>query len=133
MTADELDKKIISIKKRGMNILLENELIAEVRGEYYSEIIYKKQKHISDRFRENIIFLSQQYKEFISVNKLKEFMGIDVENSLTKFLYNDQNINSLKIAIAVSEFYGIPVELLLFQDLKTNVETLKKFYPSFLK
>jgi len=133
MTIDELDKKIISIKKRGMNILLENELIAQVRGEYYSEVIFNKQKSISNRFRENIIFLSQQYKEFISVNKLKEFMGIDVENSLTKFLYNDQNINSLKIAIAISEFYGIPVELLLFQDLKTNVETLKKFYPSFLK
>ncbi len=31
MTSDELDKKIIEIKKRGLNNFVENELIADLR------------------------------------------------------------------------------------------------------
>lgn len=133
MHLDELETKIIEIKKRGLNILLENELIADVRGQYYNQLLEKKLNQISNRVRRNILFMNKIHKNNISSNKIKEFMGIDVENNLNKIAYEDYNITSLRTAILISEFYGLPVELFLFQDLETNEETLRQFYPTFFR
>ena len=133
MTIDELEVKIVTIKKRGMNILLENQLIAEIRGEYYDKLIDNKLVYISNQFRENIEYLGKLHSESISIQKIKEFMGVDLDSHLSKVIYNDCKLISLKVAIVASEFYGLPVELLLFQDLKSNAEILKELYPALFK
>lgn len=133
MTTDELEQKIIGIKKRGMNILVENELIAKVRKEYYDIQIDKKVQHISDRFRANVLFLNKIHKENCSAQKIKHFMGVDIDISINKVLYEQKSLYSLKHAYIISEFFGLPVELLLFQDLSANYETLSREYSNLFK
>jgi hypothetical protein len=133
MTLDELEEKIISIRKRGLNILLENELIALVRKDYYDIQIEKQIGHMSNRFRNNVLFLNSLHKENCSAQKIKEFMGVDIDVSVNKIFYGDRNIYSLKQAIIISEFFGLPVELLLFQDLSAIRETIQKEYPTLFR
>lgn len=133
MTFDELESKIISIKKRGVNILVENQLIAKVRQEYYEKQIDKKVQHISDRFRANVLFLNKIHKENCSAQKIKHFMGIDIDISINKVLYEQKSLYSLKHAYIISEFFGLPVELLLFQDLEGNYEILSREYSNLFK
>lgn len=133
MSLDELDKKIIEIKKKGLNILLENEFIADVRNQYYTQFIDKKLNHISHQVRRNIFFMNKIHKNNISASKIKEFMGIDIENNFNRIAYEETKLTSLKTAIIISEFYGLPVELFLFQDLETNEETFRQLYPSLFR
>lgn len=133
MTFDELDEKIIGIKKRGLNILIENELIATVRKEYYEKEIEKKVKHISDRFRKNVYLLNKAHGDTCSAQKIKEFMGIEIDYSINKVLYEEKGLYSLKHAYIIAEFFGLPVELLLFQDLEANYEILAKEYSALFK
>jgi hypothetical protein len=133
MTSDELDSKIIGIKKRGLNILVEAELISKVRKEYYDIHIEKKVKHISDCFRSNVILLNRLHGENCSAQKIKEFMGVEIDVSINKILYEDKGLYSLRQAYIIAEFFGLPVELLLFHDLQTNHELLSKEYGNLFK
>jgi hypothetical protein len=133
VTLDELEHRIIELKKRGLNILVENELIAELRSQYYDTFIEKKLDSITNQVRNNVRFLGSLHKEFISSNKIKEFMGIQVDGNLGKILYGEYTLHSLKTAIIIAEFYGVPVEILLFQDLEANAETFKQLYPALFR
>lgn len=133
MTFDELESKIIGVKKRGLNILIENELIAKIRKEYYDVQIEKQVQHLSNRFRTNVRFLNRIHGEACSAQKIKEFMGVEIDLSINKIFYEDKSLYSLKQAYIVSEFFGLPVELLLFQDLELNYESLSKSYSNLFK
>ena len=133
MTFDELESKTIGIKKRGLNILIENELISKVRKEYYDAQIEKQVQHLSDRFRKNVRFLNRIHGEGCSAQKIKEFMGVEIDLSINKVLYEDKSLYSLKHAYIVSEFFGLPVELFLFHDLEVNYENLSKEYSNLFK
>ena len=133
MTLDELEKKIISIRKRGLNILLENELISLVRKDYYEELIDENLRYISNNLRNNVSMLNKMHGEACSSGKIREFMGLDVDATLNKILYDDKSITSLKTAIMVAEFFGLPVDLLLFQDLTINPDYVKKEYGHLFK
>ena len=133
MTLDELDKKIIEVKRRGLNILVETELIADLRSQYYEKLVERKLENISAQLRRNVVFLGNAHKQTISSAKIKEFMGINLEFNIHKIVYGDAKISSLKLAIYIAEFYGVPVEILLFQDLEANAETFKQLYPSLFR
>jgi hypothetical protein len=133
MTSDELDKKIIEIKKRGLNNFVENELIADLRKEYYEKAIEKKIHRLSDRFRANVLYLNRLHKENCSSNKIKEFMGLEMPIEFNKIIYDENRLYSLRQAIIVAEFFGLPVELLLFNDLEANGDTLKAEYPTLFR
>lgn len=133
MTLDELDHRIIELKKRGLNILIENELIADLRSQYYNTFIDKKLDSITNQLRNNIRFLGGLHNEFVSSSKIKEFMGLQVDNNLNKILYGEYTLHSLKTAITIAEFYGVPVDILLFQDLEANAETFKQLYPALFR
>jgi len=133
VNSEELEKKIIEIKKRGLNILIENELIADARSQYYKKLIDKRINAISNQVRKNVIFLGSFHKNNVSRAKVKEFMGMDVDQNFNKILYEDYKLSSLRTGILISEFYGIPVDLLLFQDLEANAETFKQLYPAIFR
>lgn len=133
MTFDELEQKIIEIRRRGLNIIVQTELISVVRGQYYNELIAKKHKAISDLFKKNINFLASLHKQKVTVNLIQESMGIQPDLNLNKIVYGNLSINNIKTAISVAEFYGLPVELLLFNDLEANAKTLKEIYPALFR
>ena len=133
MTSDELDSKIIEIKRRGLNNFVEAELIADLRKVYYQQSIIKKISNLSDRFRRNVLFLNKLHKQGCSAQKIKEFMGVDMPNDFNRIIYENGKIYSLKQAIIVAEFFGLPFELLLFNDLEANENTLKKEYPALFR
>lgn len=133
MTSDELDKKIIQIKQRGLNNFVENELIATIRKEYYEKTIEKKISHLSNRFRENILFLNKLHKQNCSAQRIKDYMGFEMPMDFNKILYENGKIYSLRQVIITAEFFGLPFELILFTDLEANADTLKKEYPALFR
>lgn len=133
MTLDELDRKIIELKKRGLNILIENELLADLRGRYYETAIDKKVESITNQLRKNVFFLGTIHDQNVSYSKIKEFMGITTDSNLNKILYEDYSLTYIKTAITVAEFYGVPVEILLFQDLEANEQTFRQLYPALFR
>jgi hypothetical protein len=133
MTFDDLERKIIEIRKRGLNIVVQTELIANVRGEYYEKLIAKKHSAINDLFRKNINYLASLHKQKVTSNLIQETMGIQPDLNLNKVIYGSFTINNIKTAIAVAEFYGLPVDLLLFNDLEANAQTLKELYPAIFR
>ena len=133
MTTDDLERKIISVKKRGLNILVENELIRSARKEYYTELAEKKLKSISETFRKNVLFLGKVHGDYVTNHKIFEFMGIDMDMHVSRVLYENANVTSIRQALFVSEYYGVPVEVMLFQDIQANEETFKQLYPALFK
>jgi len=133
MTFDELENKIIEIRKRGLNIVVQTELIATIRGEYYNKLIAKKHKAISDLFKKNINYLASLHKQKVTSNLIQESMGLQPDINLNKIVYGNLMINNIKTAITVAEFYGLPVDLLLFNDLEANAKTLKEVYPALFR
>jgi hypothetical protein len=132
MTADELEQIIVDIRKRGLPKLLEFELIGKARGEYYEERINILNAQISERFFNNVDFLSRMHRSFPSATNIKEYMGYQVDNYYSNMM-SANKLFSIKQAIVVSKYYGIPIELLLFQDLELYGERIRKDYPTFFK
>ncbi len=60
-------------------------------------------------------------------------MGMDVDTNIHRVIYGDSALTSLKTAILIAEFYGVPVEILLFQDIEPNVETFRQLYPALFR
>lgn len=133
MTADELDKGINEIKKKGLNKIVELEKIRKLREGYYTEKNDKSMQIIAERFYRNIMFLSNKFKSFPSSSKIKEFMGIDVSNTYDNFVKNNSTFFTLKDAVIVSGYYGVPVNLLLFDDLEIYGEQIWKEYHTLFK
>ncbi len=67
MTFDDLERKIIEIRKRGLNIVVQTELIGNIRGEYYDKLIAKKQNAINDLFKKNIFVVGEMWELLLNL------------------------------------------------------------------
>ena len=133
MNYDQLEDKIRSIKKRGLNIMVENELIADARKTYHEQRMRKKLETMADLIRRNNNFLGKLHGEYCSAQKIKSFMGLETSNNLNKALYEDGIFYNLHSIYAVAEFYGIPMELLMYTDLEANEDIIKREYPAIIR
>jgi hypothetical protein len=129
MTYDELDKKIIEIKKKGYPYILQQSKISEVRGRYYTDELDKEVDRMTERVHENIMFLSKMHKSWPNANNVKEFVGIRVTTGYDKFINQRMKIVNFEYLIVVSIYYNIPVEILLFTDIQANEKSIKEQYP----
>jgi len=133
MNYDQLEDKIRSIKKRGLNIMVENELIADARKTYHEERMRKKLETMADLIRRNNNFLGKIHGEYCSAQKIKSFMGLETSANLNKALYENGIFYNLHSIYAVAEFYGIPMELLMYTDLEANEDIIKREYPAIIR
>jgi len=133
MNYDQLEDKIRSIKKRGLNIMVENELIADARKTYHEERMRKKLETMADLIRRNNNFLGKLHGEYCSAQKIKSFMGLETSSNLNKALYENGIFYNLHSIYAVAEFYGIPMELLMYTDLEANEDIIKREYPAIIR
>ena len=129
MTYDQLDSKIIDIKKKGLSSILEISQIASIRSDFYREQMQQDLDFISTRFHSNVEVLSRIHKVKPTVNNFKEFMGLTIDSAFTNFIFKNGTMTYLPFALYVSYFYGIPVEMLLFSDLELHEQTIKQKYP----
>lgn len=113
--------------------MVENELITDVRKRYHNEKLNEAITAMTERVRRNNKFLGRLHGEYCSWQKIKSFMGIEYDPDLNKVLYEDNNLYSLRMAYGIAEFYGIPMELLLFTDLEANEDIIKREYPALIK
>jgi hypothetical protein len=133
MNYDDLDKKIIGIRKRGLNKILEDTLTADIRKEFYENAIKEKINNISDLFKRNVLFLQRMHHSNCAASKIRTTMGLEMDRNYHDTVFGERPLYSLRVAIIVAEFYGIPTELLLFVDLEANEQTIKKQYPAIFK
>lgn len=132
MTADELEQKIVDIQKRGLPKLLEFDLIGKARGEYYQEKIEESLDNIDQRFFENVNFLAKLHRSKATASNVKEYMGYQVDQYYSNCMQHNK-LGSMKQAVVIAKYYGIPLELLLFENLEIYGERIRKEYPSFFK
>jgi len=134
MTRDELEKKIISIKKRGLPVIVEESLIKDTRKEFYETFFRKKLKNISERFVSNVIYLSKLHGTKFHTSKIYNTMGVFLNHKVfSDALEGKTSINNFFVPMVIAEFYGLPVELLLFYDLPAHESTLKEKYPALFR
>lgn len=133
MTLDELDKKIINIKAKGLAKVVELQQIKEVRSQYYKERISNVENTLSTRLFKNINYLATKFKSFPSSNNIEEFMGVTLSPYYDVFIKNQGGVLPFKDIIAVSEYYGVPLNLLIFEDIEIYGEQIWKEYNTIFK
>lgn len=133
MTNDDLDKKIISIKKKGLPKVVELQQLKELRSEYYSGKINTLENSLGKRLFKNINYLATRFKSFPSNSNIQEFMGITLSPYFDVFIKNQKGIPPFKDIFAISEYYGVPVNLLIFDDIEIYGEQIWKEHNSVFK
>ena len=134
MNRDELEVKIIQVKKRGLPAKVEESIIRETRQEFYDKYFYNKIKHITMRFSRNILFLAKLHGTKFNIRQIYDTMGVTLGfSTFNDILYNKHVLDGLRTPLILAEYFGIPVELLLFQDLEANESALKEQYPALFK
>lgn len=113
--------------------MVENELIADARKTYHEERMRKKLEIMADLIRRNNNFLGKLHGEYCSAQKIKSFMGLETSGNLNKALYENGIFYNLHSIYAVAEFYGIPMELLMYTDLEANEDIIKREYPAIIR
>lgn len=133
MTFDELDKKIISIRKKGLPKVVELQQIKEVRSEYYKERITYVESSISKRVFKNINYLATKFKSFPANNNIQEFLGVSLSPYFDTFIKTQMGSLPMKDIIVISEYYGVPANLIIFEDLEIYGEQIWKEHHTFFK
>lgn len=133
MTADELEKKIISIKKRGLNIMVEQEMISQIRAEYYTDRFRTKSEELTNRFVRNLGLLSKIHRDMITANKVRLQMGLNITHEDEKVYRGEYRLNNIRLAMIAAEYYGVPLEILLFKDITTDEQLFRQQYPTLIR
>jgi hypothetical protein len=133
MNLDELDKEIRNIKKQGLPFILEQSHIADVRAMFYDKELNKQQNKITERFHNNVALLSRLHRVLVHTSKFKEYMGMNIKMDFNDFIKFRGPVRSMYYVILVALFYGVPAELLLFEDLTLHEERIKTNYPFIFK
>lgn len=133
MTFDELDKKIINIKSKGLPKVVELQQVKEVRSEYYRERINNIENSLSARLFKNINYLATKFKSFPSNSNIQEFMGVTLSPYFDIFIKNQGGLLPFKDMVAISEYYGVPLNLLIFEDIEIYGEQIWKEYNTIFK
>lgn len=133
MTLDELDKKLINIKSKGLPKVVELQQIKEVRSEYYRERISNIENSLSARIFKNINYLATKFKSFPSNSNIQEFMGVTLSPYFDVFMKNQGGLLPFKDMVAISEYYGVPLNLLIFEDIEIYGEQIWKEYNTIFK
>ena len=124
---DELNQKISEVRRRESSIPVQKAEISRLKRHYFTENINTKLTEISERVRKNIEFLKLKMGRALTVNNIIEHMGINVDIGVQEFIRENGLMYSTKMAIIASEFYGIPVEDIMFKDL--TIRTHFNFNP----
>ena len=133
MTADELEKKVISIKKRGLNIMVEQEMISQIRAEYYTDRFRTKSEELTNRFVRNLGLLSKIHRDMITANKVRLQMGLNITHEDEKVYRGEYRLNNIRLAMIAAEYYGVPLEILLFKDITTDEQLFRQQYPTLIR
>jgi len=133
MTLDEFEQEVLKIKKKGLTKLTEINEIAKVRTKYHTHRIHVDHKKISDQIHRNIDYLKVKTSIAPTASRIREFMGIQTDVYYTDVLKGDRWFYSFPQVIIIAQFYGLPVELLIFYDLKAYGTELWEKYPALFK
>lgn len=133
MTIDELENKIIEIKKKGLPKIVELNQLREVRSEFYKKKVKKAEEILSSRVLRNISFLSKTFKSYPTSSNIKEFMGVDVSIYYDSFMKNEKGILPFRDMYVIALYYGVPINLFMFEDLEVHGEQIWKEYNTVFK
>ena len=133
MTLDELEQKIIEVKKKGLAKIIELKQIKDIRSVYYKERIQRAEDTISNRFYKNLLYLANRFKSFPSNSNIEEFMGMSFSPFYDNFIKNQAGMLPIKDMILISEYYGVPLNLLIFEDIEIYGEQIWKEYNTIFK
>lgn len=133
MTLDEFEQEVLKIKKKGLTKLTEINEIAKVRTKYHTHRISVDHKKISDQINRNIDYLRVKTRISPTASRVREFMGIRTDDYYSDAVKGNNLFYSFPQVIIIAQFYGLPVELLVFHDLKAYGTELWEKYPALFK
>ncbi len=132
MTVDEFEQERVNIKKKGLSPYVEEHMLAKLRHKYYSALVDKQEREISERFLANIRFLNRIHKSYITLDNLTDYMGVRTDSTLLH-TFTEGRLTNFKCILWVAAYFGMPSELLLYTDLQAHEGTIKAQYPALFK
>jgi hypothetical protein len=133
MTADDLDREIIALKKQGLTPYVEKHKTGQLRQKYYLAKITKERENQTQLFLKNIAFLNRIHKSKCNKYTVEETMGIGTDDFFEMLLQGKMSIYNYTHVVLCACFFGIPTELILFTDLEANEQTIRNEYPSLFQ
>jgi len=117
---DQLVEDVLRIRRTTPSPIVAKAEVSRRKRVYFHENITRKQEELTENVRRNLEFLKLRLGRMMTVNNIIEHMGITVDPSVYGFLNDKEKLYSLKVVIIASEFYGVPVEDILFRDLSAR-------------
>lgn len=133
MTFDDLDREVNSVKKKGLSPFVQENLIKQVRKQFYEEKIAKDLKAIVSLIHKNTLFLERQIKASASSHNIKDYLGVSLAYNYQDWYLGKETSFRLEFALIIANYFAVPVELLMFTDLEANERTIKEQYPLIFK
>jgi hypothetical protein len=133
MTLSNFEKEIIAIKKQGLTPYVERHKIAQARQKYYVEKISADKEMYTSLFLNNIAFLNKIHKSWCNRNNIEENMGIRTDDYFQLLMDGKLPLYNFEHVLLVAAFFSLPPDLILFNDLEANEQTVRKEYPFVFK
>jgi transcriptional regulator with XRE-family HTH domain len=76
------------------------------------------QRRMHDLVMKNISTLAEYTGRKVTPANISKYMGIGPTADLYEYWVNSRTITSLRSIAMISEFYGVPEEIILFKDIR---------------
>lgn len=129
MTEEDFNRKYSEIKQKGLPYIVEINRLRHLRREYYTDRIEDTRLNIQDNIKRNVRFLMFKIGRGPTRRSIDDYMSVDVHHDLDVYLKHNFGPDTLTTIITLSEFYRIPIEKLMFEDLTVYGDDIKKHYP----
>lgn len=113
--------------------MVEQEMISQIRAEYYTDRFRTKSEELTNRFVRNLGLLSKIHRDMITANKVRLQMGLNITHEDEKVYRGEYRLNNIRLAMIAAEYYGVPLEILLFKDITTDEQLFRQQYPTLIR
>ena len=108
--------------------LMKMQKIRRLTGDYYQQSIRSKTSTVQNNVSKNLETLSDFTGKKATPTNINRYMGTSCPEDLFDYWTNDfRSIHAIRSFVFISEFYCVPLEMLMFQDIRAIYGTKQNF------
>lgn len=116
--------------------LVKKQKIRKITGDYFRYRLSKGWEEMHKNIVKNMETLALYTGRQCTPTNVSRYMGIAGPPDFFSYWTEDHYLNSFRSAVLISEFYAVPVEMLMFQDIKAlygSREIFEEKYASLIR
>ncbi len=118
----DFEKALLEIKFSGEREIIKVKKTRELTQRFWTKNVRGQCDHISDRLVRNMQTLYEYTGRKCTPKNISDYMCMGTPEDLMKFFEEGFRIASIRSAVLMAEFYRLPVEMIMFQDIKAIYE-----------